>query len=91
MKKLSIQRLSVVSIVLLAASAVTAAIIPSNKKDSTFFGPQSITASNDGAGQSCSTTESPTVECINTVSGSFGISGSTGDWFGASHSNQTTD
>lgn len=91
MKKLSIRKFSILGLVLLGASAVTAAVIPSNKKDGTSFAGQSITASEGGATQSCSSTDFPAAQCVDTAStGAFPASGSTNAAV-ASRSNQTTD
>jgi hypothetical protein len=69
MKKLSIQKLSLLGLVLMGASAVTAAVLPSNKKDSSKQAAQgSITfnATQNLAGSCTQTDEINDGVCNNT-------------------------
>lgn len=90
MKKLSVQKLSLLGLVLMGASAVTAAILPSqNKSTAVYEHPGTLVESNNGAGQddalnpfthatakTC-VTASGAANCNNTTSGVAANSGST--------------
>jgi hypothetical protein len=80
MKKLSVQKLSLLGLVLMGASAVTAAVLPSNTKDaSNLVVNGSLTNSDDnGINGSCVVTGNITNACNDTDStGSDRLSAST--------------
>lgn len=91
MNKLSVKRLSILGLVLMGASAVTAAILPSKSSDNADFGFGNLALTSDaapGGQQSCypagtagncvATTDSTTSEGANVTSDAIHSGGSVG-------------
>jgi hypothetical protein len=94
MKKVVIKKLSLLGLILIAASAVTATIFPSNKKPNTnsFIPNGSITLDDNHSNASCTPTAIVNSGCYNTNSkaGVEGPSGSTRYSRNPSRSDNTT-